>query len=92
MGAAQASGVVYDLLRRKAGSGGGHATDEDDAALRERVRRSYEEQTDIRYGAARGWVDAVIPPHETRAVLTRLLELVNRPPAQGRFHTGVMQV
>ena len=89
MGAAQASGVVYDLLRRK---GGGQATDGEDAALRERVRRSYEEQTDIRYGAARGWVDAVIPPHETRAVLTRLLALVSRPPAQGRFHTGVMQV
>ena len=88
MGAAQASGVVYDLLKRKAGG----TANEDDAALRERVRRSYEEQTDIRYGAARGWVDAVIPPHETRAVLTRLLELVNRPPAKGRFHSGVMQV
>ena len=87
MGAAQASGVVYDLLKRK---GGGNA--EDDVALRERVRRSYEEQTDIRYGAARGWVDAVIQPHETRAVLTRLLELVARPPARGRFHSGVMQV
>ena len=87
MGAAQASGVVYDLLKRKVGG-----ANEDDAALRERVRRSYEEQTDIRYGAARGWVDAVIPPHETRAALTRLLGLVNRPPAQGRFHTGVMQV
>ncbi len=88
MGAAQASGVVYDLLKRKAGG----TANEDDAALRERVRRSYEEQTDIRYGAARGWVDAVIPPHETRAVLTRLLELVNRPAAKGRFHSGVMQV
>ena len=88
MGAAQASGVVYDLLKRK---GGGKAGEDDDA-LRERVRRSYEEQTDIRYGAARGWVDAVIPPHETRAVLTRLLALVGRPAAKGRFHSGVMQV
>ena len=87
MGAAQASGVVYDLLRRKAD---GNAAD--DAALRERVRRSYDAQTDIRYGSARGWVDAVIPPHETRATLVRLLELVARPPVQGRFHTGVMQV
>lgn len=90
MGAAQASGVVYSLLKRKDKSGGGAGGE--DEALRERVRRSYEEQTDIRYGAARGWVDAVIQPHETRDVLTRLLGYVSRPAAQGRFHTGVMQV
>jgi acetyl-CoA carboxylase carboxyltransferase component len=30
--------------------------------LRAKVKQSYEEQTDIRYGAARGWVDAIIQP------------------------------
>ena len=33
--------------------------------LRDEYHRRYEEQTDIRYGAARGWVDAIIAPHET---------------------------
>jgi len=56
------------------------------------VKQSYEEQTDIRYGAARGWVDAIIQPHETRDVLIRLLQYVTRPKAQAPFHTGVIQV
>jgi 3-methylcrotonyl-CoA carboxylase beta subunit len=60
--------------------------------LRAKVKASYEEQTDIRYGAARGWIDAIIQPHETRDVLIRLLSYVRRPPAKGRFHTGVIQV
>jgi acetyl-CoA carboxylase carboxyltransferase component len=60
--------------------------------LRVKVKQSYEEQTDIRYGAARGWVDAIIQPHETRDVLVRLLQYVTRPTPQGAFHTGVIQV
>jgi acetyl-CoA carboxylase carboxyltransferase component len=56
------------------------------------VKQSYEEQTDIRYGAARGWVDAIIQPHETRDILIRLLQYVARPKPTGVFHTGVIQV
>lgn len=86
MGAAQASGVVYSLLKRNASG-----TPEEDAALKERVHRTYQEQTDIRYGAARGWVDAIIQPHETRPALAKLLEYVSRPTPQARFHSGVIQ-
>ena len=60
--------------------------------LRAKVKASYEEQTDIRYGAARGWVDAIIQPHETRDVLIRLLDYVSRPMPKAPFHTGVIQV
>jgi acetyl-CoA carboxylase carboxyltransferase component len=60
--------------------------------LRAKVKASYEEQTDIRYGAARGWIDSIIQPHETRDVLVQLLRYVARPPAKGRFHMGVVQV
>jgi 3-methylcrotonyl-CoA carboxylase beta subunit len=56
------------------------------------VKQSYEEQTDIRYGAARGWVDAIIQPHDTRNVLVQLLQYVSRPAPKGCFHTGVIQV
>jgi acetyl-CoA carboxylase carboxyltransferase component len=88
MGAAQASDVVFDLLTRGAAV---HSPDEL-AALREKVRRDYTEQTDIRYGAARGWVDAIIQPHETRAVLLAALTHANRPTPKAGFHTGVLQV
>jgi acetyl-CoA carboxylase carboxyltransferase component len=88
MGAAQASDVVYHLLAR----GTPDRSAEQLAELRARVRQDYVEQTDIRYGAARGWVDAIIPPHRTREVLQTALRQACRPAAKGRFHTGVIQV
>ena len=91
MGAAQASDTVFSVLAR-ARERDGKATKEELEALREKVKQTYTEQTDIRYGAARGWVDAIIQPHETRDVLAQLLQYVARPMPKARFHTGVIQV
>jgi acetyl-CoA carboxylase carboxyltransferase component len=88
MGAAQASDVVFKILARN----GSERSAEELAALRERVRQDYVEQADIRYGAARGWVDAIIQPEDTRAVLARALALAARPAPKASFHTGVLQV
>jgi 3-methylcrotonyl-CoA carboxylase beta subunit len=92
MGAAQASDTVFSILARARERGDKKSTQEDLEQLREKVKQSYEEQTDIRYGAARGWVDAIIQPDETRDVLVRLLQFVSRPTPKARFHTGVIQV
>ena len=91
MGAAQASDTVFAILARARERGDKKATQEELEELRAQVKQSYEEQTDIRYGAARGWVDAIVQPHETRDVLIRLLEYVSRPTPRARFHTGVIQ-
>jgi 3-methylcrotonyl-CoA carboxylase beta subunit len=92
MGAAQASDTVFSILARAQERGDKKASHEELDELRKKVKQSYEEQTDIRYGAARGWVDAIIQPHETRAVLAKLLNFVSRPMPHARFHTGVIQV
>ncbi len=92
MGAAQASDTVFSILARARDRGDKKSSPEELEELRARVKRSYEEQTDVRYGAARGWIDAIIQPHETRDVLDRLLEYVSRPMPRARFHTGVVQV
>ena len=92
MGAAQASDTVFSILARARDRGDKKSSPEELEQLRVKVKKSYEEQTDIRYGAARGWVDAVIQPHETRDVLVRLLQYVSRPMPKARFHTGVIQV
>jgi acetyl-CoA carboxylase carboxyltransferase component len=91
MGAAQASDTVFSILARARERGDKKASPEELEDLRAKVKQSYEEQTDIRYGAARGWVDAIIQPHETRDVLIRLLEYVSRPMPKAHFHTGVIQ-
>lgn len=89
MGAAQASDVVFNILAKSSKQ---ERTPEELAALREQVKQGYIEQTDIRYGAARGWVDALIQPHQTRATLIRAFDLACRPAPSAAFHTGVLQV
>ena len=91
MGAAQASDTVFSILAKARERGDKKASPEELDELRVNVKQSYEEQTDIRYGAARGWVDAIIQPHETRDVLIRLLNYVSRPMPKAHFHTGVIQ-
>ncbi len=92
MGAAQASDTIFSVLARAQDRGDKKSSPEALEELRATVKKNYEEQTDIRYGAARGWVDAIIQPHETREVLIRLLDYVSRPMPKARFHTGVIQV
>jgi len=87
MGSAQASDTVFSILSR-----GKERSAQELASLREKVRQTYVEQADIRFGAARGWVDAIVQPHETRAVLLRALQCSARPAPRARFHTGVLQV
>ena len=92
MGAAQASDTVFSILARASERSEKKTSPEELEQLRAKVKQTYEEQTDIRYGAARGWVDAIIQPHETRSVLMRLLQFTSRPMPKGHFHTGVIQV
>src|SRR6266481_1125589 len=91
MGAAQASDTVFSILAKAHERGDKKAAPEELEELRAKVKQSYEEQTDMRYGAARGWVDAIIQPHETRDMLIRLLDYVSRPTPKAHFHTGVIQ-
>jgi 3-methylcrotonyl-CoA carboxylase beta subunit len=92
MGAAQASDTVFSILARARDRGDKKASHDELDELRQKVKQSYEEQTDIRYGAARGWVDAIVQPHETREALIQLLQYASRPTPKARFHTGVIQV
>lgn len=91
MGANQAANTLLALELRDAERAGKTLTDGEVAALRASIHNRYEEQTDIRYGAARGWVDAVIRPHETRLWLQTALDLLPAT-TDGTFRTGVLQV
>jgi acetyl-CoA carboxylase carboxyltransferase component len=61
-----------------------------DAELQQKidqVRADYEEQLDAKYAAARGFVDAILHPEETRAALALALRtaLNNAGPHLGAF-------
>jgi 3-methylcrotonyl-CoA carboxylase beta subunit len=65
----------------------GKRPDEAMEAKMDAVRADYEQQLDARYAAARGFVDAVIPPEETRDTLELSLRasLSNPGPHLGPF-------
>jgi 3-methylcrotonyl-CoA carboxylase beta subunit len=60
--------------------------------LRRQVREDYERQTDVRYAAARGWVDGIVDPAETRDVMIQALRIMTRRPQLEPYRLGVYQV
>ena len=92
MGGDQAAGTLLDIQVQALKRAGKEPDADELAALRDRVRASYTEQTDIRYAAARLWVDAIVQPEETRAALLTALEVATRHDDGRAFKTGVLQV
>ncbi len=92
MGGEQAASTLLDItisaLKRT-----GHEPEADELEeLRKRVRDRYNEQTDVRYAAARLWVDAILDPAETRDALLLALDVATRHDDGRPFRTGVLQV
>ncbi len=92
MGGKQAAATLLDInLAAMHRAGQDPAVDELEQ-LRVKVTEAYENTTDIRYGASRGWVDGIIAPDDTRAVLIRMLTVATRHVQLRPYVTGVLQV
>ncbi len=91
MGAQSAAGTLLqiDLAARK--RRGEEPDQEERQALLEAITKSYTDQQDIRYGAARGWLDRIIEPHRTRDELSMALQVASTVPMDAPFRTGVLQ-
>jgi 3-methylcrotonyl-CoA carboxylase beta subunit len=92
MGADQAASTLLDIsinaMRRT-----GHEPDAEELQeLRRTIEASYQEQTDVRYGAARLWVDRIVAPAESRQALLTTLAAAMRHEEGRPFRTGVLQV
>lgn len=93
MGANQAADTLFTIQEKAAERKGQALNAQESEQMHRQIYEKYNEQMDIRYGAARGWVDAVIAPHTTRDTLINLLQIAKRVPLKERsFHTGVIQV
>ncbi len=92
MGADQAASTLLDIsinaLRRA-----GHEPDAEELEdLRRTIEASYQEQTDVRYAAARLWVDGILSPAQSRQALLTALAIATRYDEGRPFRTGVLQV
>jgi acetyl-CoA carboxylase carboxyltransferase component len=92
MGGDQAASTLLDIQVQALKRGGKEPDAAELAELRDRVKVSYDETTDVRYAAARLWVDAIITPEETRAALALAVEIASRHDDGRPFKTGVLQV
>jgi acetyl-CoA carboxylase carboxyltransferase component len=93
MGANQATGVLTTIEEASRKRKGETIDKDTHDAIYSAIHAGYTEQADIRHGAARGWVDRMIAPEDTRKELITALQAAN----QGwdysvPFRTGVLQV
>ncbi|CAN5907730.1 acyl-CoA carboxylase subunit beta [soil metagenome] len=92
MGANQAARTMLDVNISALKRQGKAVDDETVQALAEELRQRYDRETDIRYAAARGWVDAILDPAHTREALIFALQVASSHRDVGGFPLGVFQV
>ena len=86
-----AASVLVEIKLKQLERGGKKLGEEDKKQLYEETKRTYDEQTDPRYGAARLWIDKIIDPAETRDAITQALEAAALNPDVPEFKVGVLQ-
>src|SRR5437868_7421125 len=86
-----AAATLVEIKIKQLERSGKQLTDEDKKELFDSTKRSYDEQTDPRYGAARLWIDKIIDPAETREAITLALEAAALNPDVPEFKVGVLQ-
>ena len=92
MGAQQAARTMLDVNVAALKRGKKEIDDREQEAMAEELRRRYDRETDVRYAAARLWIDAIIDPAQTREVLSLALDAAVRQRALEPLSTGVFQV
>ena len=86
-----AAGTLVEVKVKQLERGGKKLSEEEKKELYESTKRTYDEQTDPRYGAARLWIDKIIDPVETREAITQALEAAALNPDVAEFKVGVLQ-
>ena len=91
MSGTSAAGTLVEIKIKQLERSGKKLSDEEKKDLFESVKKTYDEQMDPRYGAARLWIDKIIDPMETRNAITIALEAAALNPDVAEFKVGVLQ-
>ena len=86
-----AAGTLVEIKVKQMERSGKKLSEEERKELFDSTKKTYEEQTDPRYGAARLWIDKIIDPMETRQAITQALEAAALNPEVPEFKVGVLQ-
>ncbi|MEX2632895.1 MAG: acyl-CoA carboxylase subunit beta [Balneolales bacterium] len=91
MGGAQAANTLLQIEVAAHKKKGETVTDEDQKFFLKEITDRYEKQTDVRYAAARLWVDGIIKPKDTRMRISNAISVANHNPVIPEFRSGVLQ-
>jgi 3-methylcrotonyl-CoA carboxylase beta subunit len=91
MSGASAAGTLAEVRAKQMERGGKVLSEAEKKAVYGEIKNAYDAQADPRYGAARLWIDAIIDPAKTRAVLMTALEACALNPEVAKFNVGVLQ-
>jgi 3-methylcrotonyl-CoA carboxylase beta subunit len=91
MSGESAAGTLVEIKIKQLERSGKKLSDDEKKELFESTKRTYDEQTDPRYGAARLWIDKIIDPVETREAVVLALEAAALNPDVPEFKVGVLQ-
>lgn len=91
MGGKQASETLLSIKLQQMEKGGKHISKEEQQQLLAEIQQRYEKETDPYFAAARLWVDGIIDPVETRAVVSKGIEMATHNPHIPPFNPGVIQ-
>jgi len=88
MGGDQAAKTLLQINLSKKGAIDKEMKDE----MYKKIKSRYDNQSNIKYAAARLWVDEVIDPRDTRKIFIRSLEIINNQEKCPSPRFGVIQV
>jgi 3-methylcrotonyl-CoA carboxylase beta subunit len=91
MGGKQASETLLAIKVRQMEKGGQHIGTEAGKQLLADIQRRFERETDPYFAAARLWVDGIIDPAETRAVVSSGISIASHNAEIPKFNPGVIQ-
>ncbi|MBU3742376.1 MAG: acyl-CoA carboxylase subunit beta [Candidatus Kapabacteria bacterium] len=92
MGGSQAAKTLLTIKVASLEKNGQQLGEAEQQALLKDIQARYEATTTPTYAAARLWVDGIIAPTDTRAVISRGIAMANHQPSLPELKTGVFQV
>lgn len=92
MGGAQASKTLLTIKVAGLKKRGKTISDDDQTEMLREIQEQYDQQTHPLYAAARLWVDGIIDPRETRAIISRGIAMASHNHEIPKFNPGVLQV
>ncbi|HVB03726.1 MAG TPA: acyl-CoA carboxylase subunit beta [Chitinophagaceae bacterium] len=91
MGGEQAAKTLLQIQMKTMKSKEKSITPAEQEKMLKEITQRYDEQTTPYYAAARLWVDDIIDPLETRAIISENLKAANQAPAPADFRIGLIQ-